>query len=466
MKNFTRILLLLVTIVFNHNVFAQSDYSGYSNNLVSVDFDNNGIVDDLVGINSISSDNTLTLWKNNNNTFSETRISIPIPENLIDMERIKGKLVSGDFDNDGFIDDIAAIYEIGLNKTSITVWTNQKGKLTASQWWYGGDFDANQISKTLVSGDFDNDGFIDDIAAFYDYQNDKTKVFVWKSDSQKFNWPGTWWIGNDFNSANIQGKMLVGDFDHDGFVDDIAALYDYADEYCKIFVWPSTGNGFTWPQTWYQQANFNAININGNVIAGDFNKNGFIDNIAAFYKNNEQQSEVLVWEKYDNKFNAPTTWWYGNDEAVATNNRLVAFDSDGNGVVDQFTGLYLKESIATLTTWTANNNQFETPEEKWKGIALSNLSCEKDGSCLPNSQNKEFSVYPNPAHDSFTISIPDIDDTDTYAYIYSSLGNIVYQSKVEGGTLLNIDLKDLNTGNYFIHVQSNKLNYREKLIIE
>jgi hypothetical protein len=32
------------------------------------------------------------------------------------------KIVAGDFDHDGFMDDLAGIYSIGVDKTSFTVW--------------------------------------------------------------------------------------------------------------------------------------------------------------------------------------------------------------------------------------------------------------------------------------------------------------------------------------------------------
>jgi len=465
MKKYLPLFLLAFTVLCKP-IYSQQSYQGYNNTIVSVDFDNNGFVDDVVGFNTTSLNYNLNLWQNTDGSFIENEVAIDLPIDLSDVEFLKGKVVSGDFDNDGYHDDIASIYEIGLNKTSITVWINKDGKYKAKQWWYGGNFDANQTKLTMVSGDFDNDGFIDDIAAFYDYQNDQTKVFVWKSDSEKFGWPGTWWVGNDFSSVRIQGKMVVGDFDHDGFVDDIAALYDYVDNYCKIFVWPSNGNKFAWPGTYYKENDFIASKVKGNVVAGDFNENGFIDNIAAFYMNDEYQSEILVWQRNKTGFDSPETWWYGNSEGYNTNNRLVAFDSDGNGVTDQFSGIGINEQEANINTWTAENKSFSMNSADWQGIALYAGDCEKNGGCLINKFGENIQVYPNPASDLCRIALPGYESDNVEINIYNNLGSLVFKSNATCGKEVELAIDHLNTGNYMIQIQGENVNHREKLVIQ
>lgn len=461
-------LLIPVLLILSLSVSSQTNYLGYSGNMVSGDFDHDGFIDDIAAFNTASEIPTFTMWIANQGWIEEKEAHCFLPFDFLSTKSLQNKIVSGDFDNDGYIDDIASIYEIGLNKTSITVWTNNNDKLTPKQWWYGPDFDANQTSQTLVSGDFDNDGFVDDIAAFYDYEQLRTKIFVWKSDGKKFAWPGTWWIGNDFNATKVQGTLVAGDFDHDGYKDDIAALYNYIDGYCKAFVWNSTKNKFNWPYTWFKQANFYVDNIKGNVVAGDFNQNGFEDNIAAMYKDDENNSSVLVFERGKKGFNSPEIWWYGNNEATLLNNRLIAIDVNENKINDQFTGLSVEKTEATLRTWTAANRQFETPTNNWQGLALSanQNSAQNSAADASNVQLNAFDIYPNPSHGTFTITVPKSNEPNVQIAIYNMLGNLIFTQQATSGQQLLLNFDDWNKGTYMIQISGNETNLKKSLIIE
>ncbi|MBI9066546.1 MAG: T9SS type A sorting domain-containing protein [Salinivirgaceae bacterium] len=458
---------LLVSGIFSFSAISQSNYFGVTGNMVSGDFDNDGFIDDIAAFNTASESPTLTLWISNQGFINEEHPNCLLPFDFLSSKSLQSKIVSGDFDNDGFVDDIASIYEVGLNNTSITVWINNDKTFKATRFWYGPDFDANQTSKTIVSGDFDNDGFKDDIAAFYNYEQKQTKVYVWKSNGEKFAWPGTWWIGNDFNATKIQGTIVAGDFDHDGFEDDIASLYNYDDDFCRAFVWISNKNKFNWPYTWFEQENFAAKNLSGNVVAGDFNKNGFNDNIAALYKDNENNSSVLVFEKGKKGFNEPEIWWYGNNEAITTNSRLVSIDINENNKFDQFAGMLIENETATIQNWTATNRQFTLPENLWQTIALSVEDCEKEGSCLPNELFRELTVYPNPSEGELTVQIP-YTETDELAniVIYNTLGSKVFEMQAKHGFEIPLNLTHLDKGTYLLQIISKENNTNKKIIIK
>lgn len=465
-KHIHFILILALPFLINTQAFSQTNYYGVSGNMISGDFDNDGLIDDIAAFNTSGELPVLNLWNSNDGWIDESQATCRLPFDFLSSKSLNSKIVAGDFDNDGFIDDIAAIYEIGLNQTSLTVWLNNEGEYTPQRWWYGGDFDANQVAQTIVAGDFDNDGFIDDIAAFYDYEQKTTKVFVWNSDGTKFAWPGTWWIGNDFNATRIQGTMVAGDFDHDGFQDDIAALYNYTDDFCKIFVWTTTKNKFNWPYTWFAEADFAAGNAKNNVIAGDFNKNGFVDNIAALYKSDESTSSILVFERSQHGFDAPTTWWYGTHEATTTNMRLVSADINSNSKADQISGLSIVGNEATLATWTADNNIFILPENNWQGIALALEDCEKEGGCLPNSLAGDLNLYPNPSNGQFTVELPATNDMEVDVVVFNILGSQVLNLKSQSGITLPMQMDDFKAGTYVIQITGRDFTLKQNFIIE
>jgi len=467
MKKFKQhVFIIAVTQFIVFQSFSQTNYYGVSGNMVAGDFDNDGLLDDIAAFNTSDELPILNLWTAKNELITETEARCRLPFDFLSPKSLNSKIVAGDFDNDGFIDDIASIYEIGENKTALTVWINNKGEFTPSRWWYGTDFDANQVDQTIVAGDFDKDGFVDDIAAFYNYEQSQTKVFVWKSDAKKFDWPGTWWIGNDFNSTRIKGSIVVGDFDHDGFKNDIAALYNYADDYCKIFVWTTNNNSFNWPYTWFAQENFKVENAKDNVIAGDFNNNGFVDNIAALYSPDESTTSIIVFEKSNQNFESPTSWWYGNGEALKTKMRLVSVDFNNNLKSDQITGLSISGNEAALATWTAQNHSFSLPENNWKGTSLAIEDCDKNGGCLTNLEAENCKLYPNPNYGNFTIEIPNTNDNLVSVKIFNVLGNQIMQLQTQPGQALPIQMDVFKTGTYMIQITGNDFTLNKNFVVE
>ena len=111
--------------------------------------------------------------------------------------------LTGDFDSDGFSDDLAFF------RPSTQRWYydyNHNGSIDESRgpWGLEGD--------RPVAGDFDRDGFEDDVAVYrpsdqkwrFDYDHDGT------TDASN----GPWGLAGDLPAA--------GDFDHDGYSDDLA----------------------------------------------------------------------------------------------------------------------------------------------------------------------------------------------------------------------------------------------------
>ena len=124
--------------------------------------------------------------------------------------------VSGDWNADGYT-DIAGFYDYGQGVTRIHVWLNNGGtrfnyQRSAGWWESTRGYDAKNIVNASA-GDYNGDGY-DDIAAFYDYGNDETRIHVWLSNgSSKFNYEGSrgWWAVKGYPSKNIV-NTLSGEF--------------------------------------------------------------------------------------------------------------------------------------------------------------------------------------------------------------------------------------------------------------
>jgi hypothetical protein len=158
------------------------------------DFDRDGFVDDTAVFRLDASDNGR--WYYNYDHDGDT-----------DEQRgpwgWAGDLpVAGDFDRDGYVDDVA------VYRPTTHVWyydyDHDGGtNATSGPWGWAGD--------RPFAGDFDRDGFVDDVAVF----RPSTHVAYYD-----YNHNGT----TDENVTHITTEMglpVAGDFDGDGFVDDV-----------------------------------------------------------------------------------------------------------------------------------------------------------------------------------------------------------------------------------------------------
>lgn len=74
-------------------------------------------------------------------------------------------------------------------------------------------------------------------------------------------------------------------------------------------------------------------------------------------------------------------------------------------------------------------------------------------------------IFPNPASDNINIAIDHLNNKNAIVTIYDALGNSVRSYTVSGG-LLNISREGLQSGMYFISVDTDNLHFSNKLIID
>lgn len=298
------------------------EFESTAGNYVSGDFDNDGKQDDIATFSDNELGGTrIHVWNSTGTEFINQEPNGWWSSAYFNLEKATKKIVSGDFDNDQFKDDIAVLYDNGNGQTNIRVWIS-----TGTTFVYQGDngwevllnYNSDNIKWRVVSGDFDEDGFEDDIAALFKVDSGGTRLDTWLSDGNSFGYQNLgWWNNSGYNANLVTGRVLSGDFDRDGYADDIAAFYDGGNDVTRVHVWSSNGSSFDYQglQGWWDQTGYPANKLTGRVVAGNFDGDKYNDNIAAFYDGGNNQSRIDTWSSDGGLLNYSGNqgWWNSAD---------------------------------------------------------------------------------------------------------------------------------------------------------
>lgn len=251
---------------------------------------------------------------------------------FLNADMMTGRVVAGDFNNDG-LDDVAAF--AGNNSTLAYVFLSTGSSFGSDVWWSGSLEYQEHITGRVVAGDFDGDGFRDDIAALYDEGAAATRADVFISDGAGFSEPQEWWDHDAFAAPNTTYRVVAGDFDGSG-ADDIATIYFYNGNITRAHLLASTGISFTYQPSWWEHFDYNAGNTTGRVAAGDFDGDGDDDiTLLYHYANLLTRGHVLLSTGDRFSYQGNEGWWehpvYAAEYATG---RVVAGDWDGDGVDD------------------------------------------------------------------------------------------------------------------------------------
>lgn len=163
------------------------------------------------------------------------------------------------------------------------VYSGSKGWWNSENEGAGLFFEANAITDRVVSGDFDNDGFHDDIATVYALETGGTAIRVFAADGTSFNYQGDWVNFSNYTASKVTGRVVSGDFDQDGFEDDIVAFYDYGSRQTRahVFLGKKTSLSYQYSRGWWSSTAFEAASLTNKLVVGDFYNTGYNTDIAA-----------------------------------------------------------------------------------------------------------------------------------------------------------------------------------------
>ena len=276
---------------------------------------------------------------------------------------LDGQRMRGDFNGDGKT-DVAAFYDYGNNQTKLLVFlSNGTAFPTWQVWWDSGPGNWGWSNTKPVVGDFNGDGKTD-VAAFYDYGNNQTKLLVFLSNGTAFPTWQVWWDSGPGNWGWSNTKPVVGDFNGDGKTD-VAAFYDYGNNQTKLLVFLSNGTAFPTWQVWWDSGPGNWGWSNTKPVVGDFNGDGKTD-VAAFYDYGNNQTKLLVFLFNGTAFPTWQVWWdSGPGNWGWSNTKPVVGDFNGDGKTDVAAFYDYGNNQTKLLVFLSNGTAFPTWQVWW-----------------------------------------------------------------------------------------------------
>lgn len=405
---------------------------------------------------------------------------------LYDLSKVNGRMVAGDFDGDGDVNDFALLYKVNSSQMRVDVFeSNGASSPTFSKSTYLtlNGYNADRITGRIVSGDFDGDNREDDIAMFYDYGGGQTRIHVLKGLGSSFSYQGSggFWASNGYYAGRVTGRVVSGDFNRDGTKDDIAAFYDYGGGQTRIHVWLSNGSSFSYQGStgWWSSTGYTASKITGRVVSVNIDSDGkAFDDIAVFYDYGGNQTRMHVFESNGSGFtySGNNGWWIGNGfTASKITGRVAAINSGaGIGLGVGYVGPTTTDVIAfynhgTSTTkyhiWKANNPPFGSP----------NVTYQQHNFCTTKSASKreaaaevgfDLHIYPNPTSNKLNISLSGkaLKEQATIE-LYSLTGQLM-QSLQTSDMQLSIDMREYQAGIFLLRVQTPSGVYTKRIVKE
>jgi len=416
-----------------------------------------------------------------------------------DLDNVNGRMVRGDFDNDGHIDDFILINKTGISSMRFDLFSSngvQPPAFLQNSVYTLNGYDPDKITGRVVSGDFDNDGYWDDIAAFYDYGNGETRIHTFRSNGSTFVYSSSvgWWNSTGYTASRVTNRVVSGDFDRDGTVDDIAAFYDYGNGETRIHVWLSTGSNF-WYQSsvgWWGATGYYSSKISKRVVSLNIDRDGKnYDDIAVFYAYSPSDIRIHVFKSNGSSFDysGPSGWWSSAIPvagiaplfASAMNGKIVEFDSRSLGINQGKPSDIIAFNVNLLNLQINKYDSYQLWESKGYKVKYSKPKyCESKSNFEEDPNSKEevtvrrestvkenvINAYPNPTKSATTIEIPkSLLDNTSVIEVRDFYGKLVFSKKVTSSKI-NIDLSKNNSGIYLVKVIGNTSTRFVKIVKE
>ncbi|MFY7671042.1 T9SS type A sorting domain-containing protein [Tenacibaculum sp. MEBiC06402] len=412
--------------------------------------------------------------------------SLKVGDNMInyDLANVNGRMVRGDFDNDGHIDDFILINKTGVSSMRFDLFKSNGAStpiFSQSSVYSLNGYDPDKITGRVVSGDFDNDGYWDDIAALYDYGNGETRIHTFRSNGNTFVYSSSvgWWNSIGYTASKVTDRVISGDFDKDGHVDDIAAFYDYGNGQFRIHVWLSTGTNFWYQGSngWFQSSPYainNVDRISKRVISLNIDRKGEnYDDIVAFYKRpiNNGVTRMQIWKSDGNSFfkvaviNHSSNWELSLNPDLITG-RIVDYDSRTSGLTQgkpsDIIAFHKMLGLQYLFFKSKKTiNKYESKIEHSRPFY-----CESKSNGDDVVIEELISTYPNPTISTTTLEIDEsLIDSTNEVQVHDVYGRLVFSTN-RIASKISIDLSKELPGVYLVKLIERETTHTLKIIKE
>jgi hypothetical protein len=184
---------------------------------------------------------------------------------------------------------------VGASGSSGCVYTSCPGDLVVNNYitdnFYGGEMRtgvANRRGSPSAPG------------MFYDMGNGSMNTYRWRSTGSAFTFYSQQ-SQSSFNLANVGQHMVSADVNGDG-IKDIVAAHQNSNGTMSLHVFL---NGATTSTVWYSGGQFNMANVDGRMVAGEFNGDGKED-IAMLYSTSSSGMSIYRFFSTGSSFNTQT----------------------------------------------------------------------------------------------------------------------------------------------------------------
>ncbi|PWN63050.1 hypothetical protein C1631_022450 [Chryseobacterium phosphatilyticum] len=314
---------------------------------VSLDFDHDGVRDEVAYF-STNGDKTFLNVAKMASDGSISSVKSVWKSTGYPLELFSDRIVSGDFDSDGYFDDIAVMCDYGGGETRIHVFEGTGSEFIYSNqdqgWWKEMGYYANLVGDRMVSGDFDGDGNHNDVAVFYRYDSNKTIIHVFQGQANKSFKHLTangWWQSNNYSTDNIIGNIVSGNFDNNGIHDDIAVFYKNSDEATAVHVFERVGSSFVFKK-WWENTGYPFSQFTKRIVSGNFYDGNKRDDIAVLYESDPGHTNLHLFQGKGDHFNylGSTGYWASTKyDSKKIKGKIVDFNI-GNDTKSQIFAMY------------------------------------------------------------------------------------------------------------------------------